>query len=182
VILARPRCRKGTTEADHQKAPSCCGDQVNRPEANATAADQIEMSGSVPAICLNVHGAVLLAYQRPLRKIDPQRVSTYPCRRTAPGSYFWAEISRPTLAWNGLRPPLLTPWRSAAVWTQPQAPSHIPPPSRPGRSPRPGRSFRMPDELTDRIDTWSADQSDQPSRTEAIRRLVEIGLKAKSAR
>jgi hypothetical protein len=37
----------------------------------------------------------------------------------------------------------------------------------------------MPDELMDRIDTWSADQEDRPSRAEAIRRLVEIGLKAK---
>jgi len=38
------------------------------------------------------------------------------------------------------------------------------------------RSFRMPDELMGRIDAWSGDQEDQPSRAEAIRRLVEIGL------
>jgi len=31
-----------------------------------------------------------------------------------------------------------------------------------------------------RIDTWSADQEDRPSRAEAIRRLVEIGLTAKT--
>jgi metal-responsive CopG/Arc/MetJ family transcriptional regulator len=37
----------------------------------------------------------------------------------------------------------------------------------------------MPDELVDRIDHWSTQQGDQPSRAEAIRRLVEIGLKAK---
>jgi hypothetical protein len=37
----------------------------------------------------------------------------------------------------------------------------------------------MPDELMERIDTWSVDQEDQPSRAEAIRRLVEIGLRAK---
>ena len=41
------------------------------------------------------------------------------------------------------------------------------------------RSFRMPDELMSRIDTWSADQEDEPSRAEAIRRLVELGLKKK---
>jgi hypothetical protein len=35
----------------------------------------------------------------------------------------------------------------------------------------------MPDELIDRIDVWSADQEDQPSRAESIRRLVEAGLK-----
>jgi len=50
---------------------------------------------------------------------------------------------------------------------------------RPATGNDPVRSFRMPDELMDRIDTWSADQEDRPSRAEAIRRLVEIGLKAK---
>jgi hypothetical protein len=32
-----------------------------------------------------------------------------------------------------------------------------------------------------RIDAWSAEQEDEPSRVEAIRRLVEIGLGAKTA-
>jgi len=53
---------------------------------------------------------------------------------------------------------------------------------RPATGNDPVRSFRMPDELMDRIDTWSADQEDRPSRAEAIRRLVEIGLKAKADR
>jgi hypothetical protein len=35
------------------------------------------------------------------------------------------------------------------------------------------------DLLNHRIDSWAAKQADQPSRAEAIRRLVEIGLKAK---
>jgi predicted DNA-binding protein len=48
---------------------------------------------------------------------------------------------------------------------------------RPATGNDPVRSFRMPDELTARIDAWSADQEDQLSRAEAIRRLVEIGLK-----
>jgi hypothetical protein len=29
------------------------------------------------------------------------------------------------------------------------------------------------------LDAWAAQQSDEPSRSEAIRRLVELGLKAK---
>jgi hypothetical protein len=29
------------------------------------------------------------------------------------------------------------------------------------------------------VDAWAVKQSDQPGRSEAIRRLVEIGLKAK---
>ena len=29
------------------------------------------------------------------------------------------------------------------------------------------------------LDSWAAKQSDQPTRAEAIRRLVELGLKAK---
>ena len=32
------------------------------------------------------------------------------------------------------------------------------------------------------IDEWRRQQTDLPSRTEAIRRLVELGLKAKSAK
>jgi hypothetical protein len=30
------------------------------------------------------------------------------------------------------------------------------------------------------VDAWSAAQDDEPSRSEAIRRLVELGLKTKS--
>src|SRR5262249_11270854 len=51
---------------------------------------------------------------------------------------------------------------------------------RPATGNDPVRSFRMPDELMGRIDTWSADQEDRPSRAEAIRRLVEIGLTVKT--
>jgi len=41
------------------------------------------------------------------------------------------------------------------------------------------RAFRMSDDFMARVDAWSVAQNDQPSRAEAIRRLVEIGLKAK---
>jgi hypothetical protein len=50
---------------------------------------------------------------------------------------------------------------------------------RPATGNDPVRSFRMPDELMASIDAWSADREDRPSRAEAIRRLVELGLKAK---
>jgi hypothetical protein len=30
------------------------------------------------------------------------------------------------------------------------------------------------------VDAWAAAEDDQPSRSEAIRRLVELGLKAKA--
>lgn len=36
----------------------------------------------------------------------------------------------------------------------------------------------QPDQI-EKIDAWSDKQKDEPSRPEAIRRLVEIGLKAK---
>ena len=51
---------------------------------------------------------------------------------------------------------------------------------RPATGNDPVRSFRMSDELMARLDTWSADQEDRPSRAEAIRRLVELGLTAKA--
>ena len=34
--------------------------------------------------------------------------------------------------------------------------------------------------LSDEIDAWAADQKDELIRSEAIRRLVELGLKAKA--
>jgi Arc/MetJ-type ribon-helix-helix transcriptional regulator len=39
---------------------------------------------------------------------------------------------------------------------------------------------RVPPEQVDRLDTWVARQSDLPSRPEAIRRLIELGLAAKT--
>jgi hypothetical protein len=39
--------------------------------------------------------------------------------------------------------------------------------------------MRLSDEFIANVDAWAAAQKDQPGRSEAIRRLVEIGLKAK---
>jgi hypothetical protein len=39
--------------------------------------------------------------------------------------------------------------------------------------------MRVSDEFLKAIDKWRQKQDDAPSRAEAIRRLVEIGLKAK---
>jgi hypothetical protein len=39
--------------------------------------------------------------------------------------------------------------------------------------------MRVSDEFLKSIDKWRAKQEDKPSRAEAMRRLVEIGLKAK---
>jgi hypothetical protein len=43
----------------------------------------------------------------------------------------------------------------------------------------PARTIRLSDEFIATIDTWGAQQDDTPNRSEAIRRLVEIGLKGK---
>ena len=43
----------------------------------------------------------------------------------------------------------------------------------------PARTIRLSDEFIATVDGWAAEQDDQPSRSEAIRRLVELGLKAK---
>jgi len=50
---------------------------------------------------------------------------------------------------------------------------------RPATGTDPARTIRLSDEFIARVDAWAADQPDLPVRSEAIRRLVEIGLKAK---
>jgi hypothetical protein len=50
---------------------------------------------------------------------------------------------------------------------------------RPATGSDPSRTFRLSDEFMATLDVWSARQDDAPSRSEAIRRLVELGLKAK---
>jgi hypothetical protein len=42
--------------------------------------------------------------------------------------------------------------------------------------------MRLSDEFIAAVDTWAAQQDDTPGRSEAIRRLVEIGLKAKGSK
>jgi hypothetical protein len=37
--------------------------------------------------------------------------------------------------------------------------------------------MRLSDELIANVDAWAAQQDDQPGRSEAMRRLVELGLK-----
>jgi hypothetical protein len=39
--------------------------------------------------------------------------------------------------------------------------------------------MRLSDEFISSVDNWAAKQADKPGRSEAIRRLVELGLKAK---
>ena len=51
-----------------------------------------------------------------------------------------------------------------------------------GRKPTgrdPARTIRLSDEFIATVDTWAARQDESPNRSEAIRRLVELGLKAK---
>ncbi|NUJ81171.1 ribbon-helix-helix protein, CopG family [Methylocystis sp. FS] len=40
----------------------------------------------------------------------------------------------------------------------------------------PVASLRLPPELAERIDAWAAKQKDAPSRSEAIRRLIQKAL------
>ena len=41
---------------------------------------------------------------------------------------------------------------------------------------------RVDDDLLKRLDDWRRKQEDVPSRPEAIRRLMELGLKVKSSK
>lgn len=43
-------------------------------------------------------------------------------------------------------------------------------------------ALRLPSKLRELIDNWSSQQDDSPSRSEAIRRLVELGLTAANPR
>jgi Arc/MetJ-type ribon-helix-helix transcriptional regulator len=57
-------------------------------------------------------------------------------------------------------------------------------PKKPGR-PATGRhllTVRLPPTLTSNIEAWVKQQNDKPSRSEAIRRLLEFALKAKAKR
>jgi hypothetical protein len=50
---------------------------------------------------------------------------------------------------------------------------------RPATGKDPLTALRLPPDLTKAIEKWAVDQPDEPNRSEAIRRLVELGLKAK---
>ena len=52
-------------------------------------------------------------------------------------------------------------------------------PGRPATGQDPVTAIRLSAELRANVDAWAAAQEDEPGRSEAIRRLVEIGLKAK---
>jgi len=47
---------------------------------------------------------------------------------------------------------------------------------RPATGHDPARSVRLSDEIIERIEKWGAEQDDKPERSEAIRRLLELGL------
>jgi hypothetical protein len=55
----------------------------------------------------------------------------------------------------------------------------IPKRGRPPTGKDPVTAVRLPDGLRTAIDDWRRRQQDLPTRSEAIRRLVEIGLTAK---
>jgi hypothetical protein len=50
---------------------------------------------------------------------------------------------------------------------------------RPATGTDPVRTIRLSDDLMTRIEAWSTLQRDEPGRSEAIRRLVELGLTVK---
>jgi hypothetical protein len=53
---------------------------------------------------------------------------------------------------------------------------------RPATGQDPVSAIRLSPELKSTIETWANQQPDKPSRSEAIRQLVEFALKAKSKR
>jgi len=53
---------------------------------------------------------------------------------------------------------------------------------RPATGRDPVMALRAPPDLTRAVDDWAGQQRDQPSRSEALRRLVEMALKLKGKR
>src|SRR5437763_1855161 len=53
---------------------------------------------------------------------------------------------------------------------------------RPATGNDPIRTFRLSDAKVAEIDAWAARQPDNPSRSEALRRLIDLGMKAAAAR
>jgi hypothetical protein len=51
---------------------------------------------------------------------------------------------------------------------------------RPATGKAPTRTLRLTDEFMANVDAWAATQEDEPGRSEAIRRLVELGLTVKA--
>ncbi|RXG96359.1 hypothetical protein EAS62_12265 [Bradyrhizobium zhanjiangense] len=51
---------------------------------------------------------------------------------------------------------------------------------RPATGRDPVTAIRLSPDLRATVDAWAAKQADTPGRSEAIRRLVELGLKAKA--
>jgi len=50
---------------------------------------------------------------------------------------------------------------------------------RPATGRDPAVTIRLPQEILDAVATWATKQGDELNRSQAIRRLVELGLKAK---
>ena len=46
----------------------------------------------------------------------------------------------------------------------------------------PVTAIRLPDDMKSAVDTWARRQEDKPGRSEAIRRLIEVGLTTAQAR
>jgi hypothetical protein len=53
---------------------------------------------------------------------------------------------------------------------------------RPATGKAPTRTLRLTDEFIAKVDAWATHQADKTGRSEAIRRLVELGLTVKLAR
>jgi hypothetical protein len=50
---------------------------------------------------------------------------------------------------------------------------------RPPTGQDPIRTFRLSDEKVAEIEAWAARQPDKPSRSEALRRLIDLGMKTR---
>jgi hypothetical protein len=66
--------------------------------------------------------------------------------------------------------------RDEAGWHS--SPTYLSSPAEPSRF----GALRLPEEMIAAADIWAAQQPDKPSRSEALRRLIDLGIKASTLR
>jgi hypothetical protein len=130
-----------------------------------------------PAIRRRIHARGMIARERILKlrsrrrhghqRLKPPQLASRPQRRAIRFSSLISLLDFPFLP---IAAPVL--WRSSWINENERR-------GRPATGRDPVTAIRLSKKLRETVDNWADKQSDQPGRSKAIRRLVELGLKVK---